>query len=260
MLTTINSNRWFSLFTALLLLAYTAPAFGQNQESIDKMETEAKGQEPDRSQVLPPETQIALAIQVNDTDFSKGSLGNLQSIELSDLGRFHGHLCDGLVEGFLALQLGLKNLYPNEPIDRTNLRIVSKSSPCLADAAIYLTGARWQYGTFYIDNTIEGLYVLQQIDSGQAIAISRNEGVKPAIIDEMGQQAIKQQLSSCQLRELKTLEDAYAALLLRQTPEALFQTRRLENFHWNPVLKNDYLKTDILNKNQPKCSQEEGYK
>ncbi len=207
--------------------------------------------------ILLPKIAPSPTIQVNDTDFSKGSLGNIQAVDLSDLSRFHGHLCDGLVEGFLALQLGLKQLYPDGPVDRTNLRIVSKSSPCLADAAIYLTGARWQYGTFYVDNTIEGLYVLQQIDSGRSISIRRNAGVKPAIIDEMGQQAIQRQLSPCQLSELRALEDAYAAQLLRQAPETLFHREPLENFDWNPVLKNDYLKTDLLNKDQAKCSQQQ---
>lgn len=71
-----------------------------------------------------------------DTDFSKGRLNHKQTITINDLEKFHGHLCDGLVVGALAVQEAMKELYPNEPIDRTNLRIVSKPSPCLTDVAI----------------------------------------------------------------------------------------------------------------------------
>lgn len=85
----------------------------------------------------------AQSIKVNDTDFSKGRLGNIQPVDLQDLSKFHGHLCDGLAEGFLALQQALYELYPDSIIDRTNTRIVSKPSPCLTDVAIYLTGGRY---------------------------------------------------------------------------------------------------------------------
>lgn len=71
-----------------------------------------------------------------DTDFSKGRLKHKQIITINDLEKFHGHLCDGLVVGALAVQEAMKKLYSNEPIDRTNLRIVSKPSPCLTDVAI----------------------------------------------------------------------------------------------------------------------------
>jgi len=120
--------------------------------------------------------------KVIDTDFSKGQLVNIQNIKYNDLVKFHGHSCDGLLEGMQALQLGLKVLYPNGVVDRTNTRVVSKASPCLTDAAIYLTGGRYQYNTFYVDNNIPGMYIIQRIDNGKTVVVSRNENVKPAII------------------------------------------------------------------------------
>ena len=69
-------------------------------------------------------------ITVNDTDFSKGKLGNIQKIKVNDIAKLHGHVCDGLIEGYIALDYGLKELYPDGVVDRTNTRIVSKSSPC----------------------------------------------------------------------------------------------------------------------------------
>ncbi|MEP7109626.1 MAG: FmdE family protein [Ferruginibacter sp.] len=76
-------------------------------------------------------TSKQVSFRVLDTYFSKGRLIHQQTIRLKDLGKFHGHLCDRLVAGALAMQQVLDTLYPNQPIDRTNIRIVSKSSPCL---------------------------------------------------------------------------------------------------------------------------------
>src|SRR6056297_194624 len=71
------------------------------------------------------QTAIKTGMRVNDTNFSKGRLGNIQNIDLDDLVKFHGHLCDGLVLGHLALQRAMAELYPEGTVDRTNTRIVS---------------------------------------------------------------------------------------------------------------------------------------
>lgn len=197
---------------------------------------------------------LAQSLKVNDTDFSKGRLGNIQSIQLEDVAKFHGHLCDGLVEGFIALQYGLYILFPDSIIDRTNLRIVSKSSPCLTDVAVYLTGARYQFGTFYVSNDFEGLYIVQRIDNQKTINIIRKPNIKPAIIDEMGNQAVKGKLSPCQLDTLKQIENEYMRFLQKNTPQNMFEIKKVLNFTWSPILKNDFIKTDILNKNTDNCN------
>ena len=204
--------------------------------------------------VLLSNALLAQTVEVNDTDFSKGKLGHLQTIELNDIAKFHGHLCDGLAEGFLALEYGLKQLYPNGAIDRTNTRIVGKSSPCLTDAAIYITGGRMQYNTFYVDNSIDGMYILQKIDSKKSFLIKRKSHVKPAIIDELGNKAIHQELDECELEKLKELEDNYTKFLLRSNPEDLFEVMALTDWDWNPKYET-YIKTDIINKNKTNCNQ-----
>ena len=191
-------------------------------------------------------------ITVNDTDFSKGKLGNFQKIKLNDVAKLHGHLCDGLVEGFIALELGMIQLYPNGIMDRTNTRIVSKASPCLTDVAIYVSGGRSQYNTFYVDNTIEGMYIVQRIDNLKTILIKRKPNVKPLIIDELGNKAIKGELNECELKELKKIEDQYAKFLKKSEPEALFEVSDLQYFSWQPKVET-YIKTDIINKNKSNC-------
>ena len=188
-----------------------------------------------------------------DTDFSKGRLNHKQTITINDLEKFHGHLCDGLLIGALAMQEAMKELYPNEPIDRTNLRIVSKPSPCLTDVAIYLTGGRFQFNTFYVDTDFEGLYIIQRIDDLKTVSVSLNNGVKPTAIDSLGNIAIQQNLTPCDIDHLRKLEDDFTNTLIQSDPTKLFTVKEIPNFQWNPKTKNDYLKTDILNKNLPDC-------
>lgn len=192
-------------------------------------------------------------ITVNDTDFSKGRLGLRHEITLSDLEQFHGHRCDGLLVGFLGLKEGLAKLYPDGIVDRTNTRVVSKSSPCLTDAAIYLTGGRIQYNTFYVSDAIKGLFIIQRIDTGTAVEVQLRPGVKPAIIDEMGARAVKKELSPCEIDQLKNLEEDFSNYLLNSNPSENFEITVLDSFKWEPVLRNDFIKTDILNKSAEKC-------
>lgn len=195
----------------------------------------------------------AQQIRVNDTDFSKGRLGHIQTIDLQDVAKFHGHSCDGLVEGFLALQQGLYQLYSDSLIDRTNTRIVSKPSPCLTDAAIYLTGGRYQFNSFYVSSGFEGMYILQRIDKGKTVIVSRKANVKPIIIDQMGSKAVKGELTSCELDILKEYEDDYSQFLQKSVAKDIFEVKEVANFRWQPELRSDFIKTDILNKNRLKC-------
>lgn len=194
------------------------------------------------------------SIKVIDTDFSKGRLNLKHTLTLNDLEKFHGHLCDGLVVGFLGIQQGLKALYANGVIDRTNTRIVSKSSPCLTDVAVYVTGGRFQFNSFYVDNNIKnGFYIIQRKDNGKAVKVQLNKGIKPKDINILGAKAIKGELSACDLNKLKTMEDNFAKKLLSSNAQNNFTVTTITNFKWRPILKNDYLKTDIINKNKPNC-------
>lgn len=198
---------------------------------------------------------IKTGMRVNDTDFSKGRLGLNHELNLEDFEKFHGHLCDGLVVGFLGIKEGLKVLYPDGVIDRTNTRIVSKSSPCLTDVAVYATGGRYQFNSFYVDNSIEdAFYVLQRIDNGKAVKVQLKKGIKPLEIDELGNKAIKGELPACDLDELKKMEDDFSSKLLATEPKDNFTVTEVKNFKWKPILKNDFIKTDILNKNKAECN------
>lgn len=193
------------------------------------------------------------SIKVLDTDFSKGRLQNVQTITLDDAVKFHGHLCDGLVVGFLELKETMYKLYTDSIIDRTNNRIVSKPSPCLTDIAIFMTGARYQYNTFYVSDSIKYQFIVQRIDAEKTYGVKLKSGLLPAAIDSLGKLAVKGDLDACGIDSLRKLESQFSSFLLSKNPQDLFIIEEIKNYKWVPVLKSNFLKTDVLNKKLKDC-------
>ena len=193
------------------------------------------------------------SIKVLDTDFSKGRLQNIQTITLDDAVKLHGHLCDGLVVGFLGLKEALYKLYPDSIIDRTNNRIVSKPSPCLTDIAIFMTGARYQYNTYYVSDSIKYQFIVQRIDNDKTFGVKLKPGLMPTAIDSLGRLATKGELDACGIDSLRKLENQFSTFLLSQKPQDLFIIEEIKNYKWLPVLKGNFLKTDVLNKKLQNC-------
>lgn len=194
-----------------------------------------------------------LAMNVIDTDFSKGRLSQKQTITLEDVAKFHGHLCDGLAVGFIGLRAALYKIYPDSIIDRTNTRIVSTSSPCLTDIAVYLTGGRYQFNSFYVSDSISHLYIVQRVDNGKSVAVKLKSGIKPSAIDSLGKLASVQKLSACAIDSLHKLENQFLQQILTAELKTTFHIEDLEHFIWSPILINSYIKTDIVNKAIGEC-------
>jgi acetolactate decarboxylase len=73
---------------------------------------------------------------------------------------------------FLGLRQVIYLLFSDSTADRTNLRIVSKSSPCFTDIGIYLTGARYQFNTFYVSDSISYAFIVQRVDTKKAYELN----------------------------------------------------------------------------------------
>lgn len=142
-----------------------------------------------------------------------------------------------LVVGSLAIQEGMKELYPDQAIDRTNLSILSKPSPYLTDVVSYLTGGRYQFYTFYVAIDFEGLYILQRLDNLKTIFIALNDGIKPTAIDSLGTLAVQQKLAPCDINHLRELEDDFTGTLLELEPIRLFNIKTIADFECNPSTK-----------------------
>jgi acetolactate decarboxylase len=198
----------------------------------------------------------SFTIQTLDTDFSKGRLKNQQTISVNDLTKMHGHLCDGLVLGFLGLREALYILFPDSVVDRTNVRIISKSSPCITDVAVYLTGGRYQFNTFYVDDSSEYLYIVQRIDNQKIIGVNPIYGLVPAKIKELGSLAVKNELDACGLDTLRKLEDELIVKLTQTNVNELFVFTPIDSLNWKNPLEKTFLKTDILNKYKVDCKKD----
>jgi len=113
------------------------------------------------------------SFEVHDTLSKYGRYAHrTKTITLSDLIKFHGHFCGGLIESSGALKLAFNQLFPDGIIDRTDLRIASNNSACGGDVAAYLTGARMRYSSHIIDPKLtESEFVVQQVSTGKTLRV-----------------------------------------------------------------------------------------
>lgn len=113
------------------------------------------------------------SFEVHDTVNKYGRYaGKTKTITLSDLIKFHGHFCGGLVESAGALKVAFDKLFPGGIVDRTDIRIASSNSACGGDVAAYLTGARTRFGSHVLDPKLtESEFVVQQASTGMTVRV-----------------------------------------------------------------------------------------
>jgi formylmethanofuran dehydrogenase subunit E len=188
--------------------------------------------------------------KVLDTESSHGRYSqSTKEITFHDLVKFHGHACDGLYRGTYALSVAFKVLFPDEVIDRTDLRAISRNSPCLGDAASYLTGARVRFGTQDVMSENGVWYILQRISTGETVRVTEDSGFFPAEISELEASLFstaKEELPE-KLDRLKSLQDNWVKnTLLKTKPEEHYQARIIEH-KWGEVpYANKGIRTDII--------------
>ncbi len=190
------------------------------------------------------------AFSVIDTESSHGRYAqSTKLISFKDLVKFHGHACDGLYRGTYALSVALSAMFPDGVIDRTDLRAISRNSPCLGDAASYLTGARVRFGTQDVLNEPGVWYIIQRISTGEAVEVREDRGFFPSEISDLEASlasATRDELPH-KLDRLKQMQDAWIKnTLLKTRPEDHYHARRIE-YAWNEVpYGNKGLRTDII--------------
>jgi len=114
----------------------------------------------------------AKPVLVRDTDSALGRY-NLypKKLDIKTLARAHGHLCDGLVLAYVELSNTLPKLFKNGVIDRTDIRVVAKNSPCLVDTSALMSGARINHRTLLLDNSLGGSFIVQCISTGETYKV-----------------------------------------------------------------------------------------
>ncbi len=170
-------------------------------------------------------------LEVVDTISSLGPLAATpQTVTLEDLVRFHGHPCDGLVVAAAGMAYGLRQLFPNGVVDRTDLEAAVNNSACYGDAAAYLTGARHRYGSLVVDPKLGDEWILHRLSTGGTVRVRLHEGVKPR---ELPQLEAELRAAGCSQRlivRVQAVQRDYALRVLSQPPSAVFTVETLGSF------------------------------
>lgn len=188
--------------------------------------------------------------RVLDTTSSHGRYSrHTKEISFDDLVKFHGHACDGLYRSTYALYAAFALLFPDGIIDRTDLRAVSRNSPCIGDAVSYLTGARVRFGTQNVSNEPGVWYILQKISSGKAVEVREEDGFFPRQISETEASLISSEPDELpgKLDQLKEMQDNWVRdVLLNTKPEEHYHAHEIE-YTWQDVpFSNKGTRTDII--------------
>jgi formylmethanofuran dehydrogenase subunit E len=192
------------------------------------------------------------SFEVIDTRSAQGRLDpRPKRVTVADLVLFHGHTCDGLVRAVWAMRALADLAFGTAPLDRSDLLVVSKNSPCLGDVAAYLTGGRARYGTHRLDDTLGVGFQLQVRSSGECFEVREEPGFFPERIAAW-EAALLGDLDEATKRELLPVHetaqwDWVRQVLLPSAPGEYYRARRLEHLDLPPALA-EARRTDTVNR------------
>jgi formylmethanofuran dehydrogenase subunit E len=196
---------------------------------------EAKGQVPAKRMnaydPLMPDASSRVLIRVLDTESSLGPMAKIpREVTLDDLVRFHGHPCDGLVAAAEGIALGLKSLFQDGIVDRTDVAGATNASPCYSDVAAYLTGARTIYGTLVIDKSLGDEWLLLRRSTGRAVRVRLKPGIKPAEIPVMEKALRAEGCDKPLMARLQAVQLEFVHSLLAAPPQSVYEMKILSAF------------------------------
>lgn len=198
-----------------------------------------------------------IPIVVRDTDSALGRY-NLETKELGlkDLVRAHGHLCDGMAISFVQIKAVLARLFPEGVVDRTDLRAVSKNGPCWVDTITLMTGARINFKTLRIDQSMGNGFVIQRISNDDAYAVHLREGIFPSAIASLEAKIrhTRAQGKPVLAGDIDAVERMHQDLikkLLATAPAELLKIDRLDGYKF---IFSDFFgeRGDVINKEMPR--------
>jgi formylmethanofuran dehydrogenase subunit E len=183
----------------------------------------------------PEEAYAAMArapeIAVVDTVSSLGPLAVVPRIVgLRELVAWHGHPCDGLVAAAVGLAYGLPRLFPDGPVDRTDLCAATNRSACYGDVAAFLTGARHRYGSLTIDPELGDEWILHRRSTGTTLRVRLRPGFKPAELPGLEAQLRAAACPPELMARVEALQDGFSRRLLAEEPGELFELEFLGAF------------------------------
>lgn len=200
--------------------------------------------------------------QVLDTRSAQGRIETrTKTVTVADLILFHGHACDGLLRGAYAFAALAATAFPDGVLDRSDLLVVSKNSPCLGDIAAYLTGGRARFGTHVLDNSFGVQFVVREISTGIAWEVREEPGFFPPLIVRWDAALLDDALiasgtlSPADKAELVAVNEAVQwnwvrTVLLPSRPAEHYRVRELRDAKL-PAPLAEARRTDVVNRNVP---------
>ena len=191
--------------------------------------------------------------QVLDTRSAQGRLDvRVKTVTVADLVLAHGHACDGLLRGVWAMRALADVAFADEPIDRSDLLVVSKNSPCLGDVAAYLTGGRARFGTHRLDDTLGVGFQLQQLSTGRAWEVREEPGFFPRVIIDWEAALLRDEPPETDMRELLAVHetaqwDWVREMLLPSAPRDHYVARALDHLVL-PAALHEARRSDTVNR------------
>lgn len=193
-----------------------------------------------------------------DTESSHGRYASrTKTIEFTDLVKFHGHACDGLFRGGIALAQALPRLYPDGRIDRTATRVLSKNSPCLGDVAAYLTGGRVRFGSQDVRDDPGVWFIVQRLDNGRTVSVREAAGFYPAELTALESRLVSEGAAAPEtLDRLQQAQWAWVRdVLLPSDWAAVYPCTEETAFTWTEVPYGHLgIRTDVLFKGVPRSA------
>ncbi len=194
---------------------------------------------------------------VRDTGSALGRYSlKTKEMGLKDLARAHGHLCDGLVISYVQISEVLYQLFPDRIVDRTDLVAVSKNGPCWVDAVMLMTGARINFKTLRIDNSIGDRFIIQRISTGEAYRVHLKDGVFPPELAALETQIRKiraegKPVAASDIDKVERMQNDLMVRLLNANPSEVLCIEHLDGYIFNPTdLYGE--RGDVINKMMPR--------
>jgi len=194
--------------------------------------------------------------EVLDTRSAQGRLDvRMKTVTVADLVLAHGHACDGLLRGVWAMRALMDVAFGDTPIDRSDLLVVSKNSPCLGDVAAYLTGGRARFGTHRLDDTLGVGFQMQRISTGEAWEVREEPGFFPATIIAWEAALLREGRDESEMRELLAVHEAaqwdwVRDVLFASAPSEHYRALELDNLDL-PAPLHVARRTDTVNRLVP---------
>jgi len=196
----------------------------------------------------------AKPVLVRDTDSALGRY-NLypKKLDIKTLARAHGHLCDGLVLAYVELSNTLPKLFKDGVIDRTDIRVVAKNSPCLVDTSALMSGARINHRTLSLDNSLGGSFIIQRISTGEAYKVSLSDkNFIKALKTKEGEIRQKQKrhetVTPQDIDEVEALAFEAMKTMLNTDPKKLLKITKLKHYKYRFKIDDIGPRSDVGNK------------